>query len=544
MFSYNLPKQKILLLLTVSLAFLLRAQNPTFGSPSLFYSNDEAIAHITALNMISTRSLVSIANYTPLAAYMQLPLVGITFLIGLAGSYIDSIEEFRKLILTHEGYLLFIPRLISICFGTLSVIAMYKFSELLFSDRRVSAISAFLMATSFTFVHISTTGRPWSVAVFFILAFLVYAVKENLTKALLTAVLAYASHQIAIFLIPIWFLLNNLKQKKKLLSIIFLIVTFALLNSLTPSVNLKDSISSGASFLRSDGVVASLISGDFAFSSLNETISGNLVPNFLSVLILSDFAIFVGGLAGIYINRKKLFAQRVFLFVVGYFLFASLFFHLVTRYLIPVLILLIPFSASFISNLRPKTLLIAILFAASVNSVYWNTLFIKNSTTQNAMQWINENISGDAVLFYTGGRYQAFVPSYEMINVIRKVDESSYKRLEALKLSSNSDNVKNILYTGQLPGPNKFTKLENSLLLIKPDYIVDYYYTPNDSLLKNYSDRFSLIKSFWPTNKLDQLIPEFYFEAGYNFDPYSPFPRTSMYSISTPGPYVDILVLK
>src|SRR3989338_1754125 len=70
-----------LLLLALLVGLLLRGLNSTFGSPSLYISNDEAIAHLSAWNMLAEKTPVSIANYTPLGAYIQIPFLVVSFLI-------------------------------------------------------------------------------------------------------------------------------------------------------------------------------------------------------------------------------------------------------------------------------------------------------------------------------------------------------------------------------------------------------------------------------------------------------------------------------
>src|SRR3989344_8182537 len=110
-------RQDQLLLLILLIGLALRGLNPTFGSPSLYVSNDEAIAHLSAFNMIANETPVSIANYTPLGAYVQIPFLVASFLAMRILGLISSVGEFELFVLTHEGYFLFIPRLISAFFG-------------------------------------------------------------------------------------------------------------------------------------------------------------------------------------------------------------------------------------------------------------------------------------------------------------------------------------------------------------------------------------------------------------------------------------------
>src|SRR3990167_2448700 len=160
-------KQDRFLLLALFTGLLLRGLNPTFGSPSLYISNDEAIAHLSAFNMIAEKTPISIANYTPLGAYVQIPFLILSFVAMKFYGYVQNISDFELFVLTHEGFFLFIPRLISALFGTLTILLIYKMTFKLFKHKQTALISAFFAAVSFNLVHISHFGRPWAAALFF-----------------------------------------------------------------------------------------------------------------------------------------------------------------------------------------------------------------------------------------------------------------------------------------------------------------------------------------------------------------------------------------
>src|SRR3989344_5573924 len=96
--------EKYFLPLILLLGLLLRGLNPTFGSPSLFISNDEASLHLAALNMLANKIPVSIANYTPLGAFIQIPIIIISFLIMRFFNLVDSVQNFEFFLLAHQGY--------------------------------------------------------------------------------------------------------------------------------------------------------------------------------------------------------------------------------------------------------------------------------------------------------------------------------------------------------------------------------------------------------------------------------------------------------
>ena len=119
-------KKKFLFLLILVIGFLLRVLNPTIGFPLLHISNDEASAHLAALNMINNKTLFSNAIYAPLGAYLQIPFIAISYLVMLADGSIKNAEDLKFIVLTHPGYFLFVPRLMSALFGTLIIIATFK----------------------------------------------------------------------------------------------------------------------------------------------------------------------------------------------------------------------------------------------------------------------------------------------------------------------------------------------------------------------------------------------------------------------------------
>ncbi len=175
-FFRNIPSKYILLLIVV-LGFLLRVNNLTIGFPVLYSSNDEAVYHLSALNMIANKTPFALGNYGPLGSYTQIPFLFLSLFIFLVTGKINSVSGFEFLVVTHEGYFLFIPRIISALFGTLTILAAYKLSKELFGKKEVALFSALLTALSFNLVHISHLARSWSPAIFFAMAAVIFAVK-------------------------------------------------------------------------------------------------------------------------------------------------------------------------------------------------------------------------------------------------------------------------------------------------------------------------------------------------------------------------------
>src|SRR3989344_9579751 len=117
---------KYILLAIITIGFLLRINNLTIGFPILFISNDEAIYHQSALNMLAAKTPFTIGNYGPLGAYIQIPFLGLSYFVMLSTGVVEDVGDLEKLLLTQEGYLLFIPRVISAMFGVLTILIIYK----------------------------------------------------------------------------------------------------------------------------------------------------------------------------------------------------------------------------------------------------------------------------------------------------------------------------------------------------------------------------------------------------------------------------------
>src|SRR3990167_59465 len=153
--SLKITRHKIILLGIIFAAFLLRVNNLTIGFPILFISNDEAIYHQSALNMLAGKTPFTLGNYGPLGSYLQIPFLLLAFSVLLLTGKIHSVQDMEFLLVTQEGYMLFIPRIISAMFGTLSILAIYKLTRELFDNKRAALWASFLFAVSFNLVHVS-----------------------------------------------------------------------------------------------------------------------------------------------------------------------------------------------------------------------------------------------------------------------------------------------------------------------------------------------------------------------------------------------------
>ncbi len=532
------------LLIALFLGLALRGLNPTFGSPALYVSNDEAIAHLSAYNMIAEKSIHSIANYTPLGAYIQIPFLIGSFIAMRVLGLIANIPDFELFVLTHEGYFLFIPRLISALFGVLSILVIYKITLELFDKKHIAILAAILAAVSFNLVHISNTGRPWSVLLFFATLAIYFALKKRGGLSLFFCAIGFGFHQGSILVLPMLFLLNKSWNFSYFLKIVFFLITILILNSLVVTHGFLESIKNNQSFLLSDRFLTDFIVGNKnLFNSAVVTLNSNLSIYYLKNFFVTDAVVTFFGILGLTLTYTKSSRFKLFaLFALSYFIFASLFFHPLIRYLLPLFILLIPFASYVINRLiKLPFLIVLILIFASVNSIWWNSIYIKEPTFVSAQEWVKSNLSDSVPIAYTGGRFYYFLPTESAIDYMRNYSSNSFERLNNIG-QFNSENKRDIIFLNKIPGVNKIEKLKNAYKAYGITCVIDYYLDPKESIYSNNPSSFTLIKRFNPTkNGTLEGIAEPLFDPSSNFDTFESRPNSSMFSLKTIGPYFDVL---
>lgn len=536
-----------LLLLILAFGLILRALNPTFGSPSLYISNDEAIAHLSALNMIANKTPASIANYTPLGAYIQIPFLVASFMAMKLLGLVKSVSGFELFLLTHEGYFLFIPRLISALFGTFTILVVYKLTLELFREKNAALIAASLTAVSFNLVHISHFGRPWTAALFFFVLAVYLAIKNKGLLSPIAIAFSYGFHQIAILAFPL-IVLKILGGRfygfiRGLFISSFLILLFSLLIT---RKDFLESIGNNQSFLLANRFLTDLIVGNGnLWESLLRTLSQNLSIYYTLNFLTTDAVIFLFGSAGLFLYfLKKGHHIEIFYYVVGYFIFASLFFHPLIRYLLPIFMLLIPFAANSVYDIfKKRTVLIILLISvSSINSLWWNWLFIQKPTFIQAHDWVNQNVAAEIPIYFTGGRFMTFAPNKQAIERVNAENADFKRRLYKILPDNYFDNVRNIIYINEFPGKNKLYQLKKASVGNGTGYIIDYYLDPSESIYYQSADDFELVKRFVPTSDGKVYnIAEPLFDASWNFETNDFSPKSSMYSLERIGPYFDIL---
>lgn len=542
-------KRDRFLLFALIVGLLLRGLNPTFGSPSLYVSNDEAVAHLSALNMIANRTPVSIANYTPLGAYIQLPFLFLSFVLMKLFGIVATVGDFQLFLLTHEGYFLYIPRLVSAFFGTLTILVIYKLTFQLFKKRRVGIIAAFLTATSFNLVHISHFGRPWSAALFFSTLATYLIIKNKNFLAYLALGLSFGFHQVGILIIPIIFGLPRkifaLKNSIGVFTMALMLFTFS---SLTLKSGLIDSVSRDQSFLKVGKLAADVLTGsDDLIASAARSVKDNLFLFFGINMLITDGIILTFTILGMIWSFNQAVCKKLIYYILGYFAFAVLFFHPLPRYLLPILLISIPFAANGIVGIfkRNNLFLVTILVISSFNSLWWNYLYFKTPTFINVHDWVNKNVSSDIPVAYIGGRYQTFAPNTQAINLMQTSNPQVYTSLSAVLPKTGFNNVRNIIYVSNFVGNTKIEQFQNATANYPVLYVIDYYIDPSERIINQAPESFKIVAQFNPAHSSTIVgIPEPLFDASWSFPTNDQRPKVSMYSLDRVGPYFDVLKVK
>lgn len=553
----NIPgKYKIFLVLI--LGFILRFNNLTIGFPILLVSNDEAIYHQSALNMIADKTLFTIGNYGPLGSYIQIPFLILASAVLFITGKITNINDLEFLLLTQEGYMLFIPRVISVMFGTLSILVIYKLAYELFRDQKIAIWAGLLGAISFNLVHISHLARGWAGAIFFILLAVLFALKsttphknqlKNTLLAYFFSAVGFGFHQMTGLAFLLIILIRILARNKESSFIddfkgIFLwIILLLILNFL----------SLGSNFLRlltpnhpTVGLI--LIPQDKNFMEfITHFFSPSKFFHIFHNLLISDGIIVI--LATLFFLRHS--TQKIIFPLLIYIIFnmflAAAIFPPFLRYLLPSLFLLPIFAASSLVSITERLhnsylflslFLVFILIGSSFNSLSWNLLILKTPTFIQVRQWLDQNIDQQVPIAYTASRYFGYTPSWDAGTVIRKFKPNYYLRSSQLINKNYPPNVRNILYTNQLDGNNKKEKFEKGIKMYPVNFVIDSYLISSDRLLPHLDqEKFKLVAHFSPsTRKIYNInIPEPLTDPAFSFP---------LFKIDRVGPYFDVLEIK
>ncbi len=545
----HLTRASFFLLLILALASALRIGRADYGFPGLFVSNDEAIFHQSALNMLSQRTPFTLGNYGPLGSYTQIPFLLLSYLVLFLTGKVSSTSDMEHLLLTQEGYLLFIPRIISALFGVLTVIVVYKISKLLFKSTNSALWSAFFVAVSFNLVHISHLSRPWSEAIFFSLLSILFCLKGiksfyhskiNIILTYIFSAISFGFHQISGIVILFVLLLNIFSKKRGLLKINLVGLMIALALML-----LFNYLSLGGDFftvLKPENRTVGLI---YLPDSANPAdiwrfiTSLDSVPKVFVDLVLTDGVIVLLALS-FFLKKENLKKELILILafiLFNLFLVLTIFPPFVRYFLIGFSILPIfaGYQLSMLSKKVPKIFVVLIVFLSIFNSVYWNFLIHRVPTFEQARLWVEKTIPSNQMVFITERRDSSFVPSKRAADIIRETIPGYYLNSSKAIGYSYPANVRDVLYVETFKKGSKAANVKYALGKVKTDFIIDTYRNESTRLLNMQSGiKLKLIKEFSPTPgyMYTGTLPILWFDAPYVFP---------LFVLQRPGQYIDVL---
>ncbi len=549
-FFCNIPSKYILLSI-VTIGFSLRVVNLTIGFPILYMSADEASYHLSALNMISQRTPFTIGNYGPLGAYLQIPFIALASLVLLLTHQVGSLRELEVLVVSNEGYFMFIPRVISALFGTLTILMTYRLTREIFGKKEIALFASLFCALSLNLVFISHQARALSPAIFFEITAIYFSIlaakrqadfSKYITLAAIFSAVSFGFHQFGGLSMALVLLISRntkipfLRNIRKIIvpAVIFLVLILIL-----------NYFSLGARFFsilnpNTDNNV-NLVNYGFVAN-----LSFPYIFNFLSKLFLSDpiivflFAIFL--VAGKY--RVKAYAPFKMFILVN--LLLSLFiFPPFIRYFLMAFSLLPIFAGKVLFDLiwhrKYKYFVLAVVvMATSFNSLYFDSLLLQKDTFSQMREWIGKNISPRTPIVATSYRNVGYVPVASASEVVRQKRSGYY--LKAAKLTDDKyvPNTRFIIYANEVAdsGMTKSQATQKALDLSGAKIIIDPYLAGSSRLFDPQNkSAFTLLAHFSPTGDkiYSEFLPEFYSDPVFLF----PF-----FKIERPGPYFDILKLK
>lgn len=541
------------LLTIILLAAILRLNNFSFGYPALYLSNDEASLHFSALNMLVHKSIFTSGNYGPLGAYIQIPFIILSFVVMFLDGNIKNFGEFKLLIASHEGYFLFIPRILSALFSILSIFVIFKLSILIFKDKKSALWSSFLFAVSFNLVHISHFARSWTEAIFFVLLSCYFIIKstqekmhenKNIILSFFFLAIAFGFHQIAglaiIFILLIKYLTVhniNLFFKKTWHAVLIYILVIFSFNYISLGVDILNVLLPNPHV----GLINIPLNKKSFMDFLNYYFASGSLKRISMDLFKTDFVLFLFSIIFFFRNLNKSYIYKAFLlFIIFNFLLIITIFPPFLRYFLISISLMTIFAGFQISRIAFNRFYVslAIILFSLLLPTYWNFLITRESTYRQVENWINYNISNKAYLAVTERRSLSYTPATNITETIRSFDPGYYSTISSIIKNDYPDNVRNVIYIGEFRKSSKKENLQVAMKFFPISYVVDSYLGSYDRLWsQSENSNWQLIAHFSPTpgKILNYKIPELMFDAPYVFP---------IFTIDRAGPYFDVIRIK
>ena len=571
-----LHRYRYLVLVTL-IALLLRIGNPTFGSPVLYVLGDEVSNYMSAWNMLANKTLLNqVSPYPPLGSYIQIPFYILAFSVMKLSGNVNSIKDFALFMVTHEGILLFIPRLIAGLFGAATIPAIYILARLLFPHKKLAASWSSLFMT-FAFIHIQVShfARPWTSAVFFATLAAYFSFKSIMIKKyeMRSVILAAFFTVVTAGFLQSWFYalflfllvrlygayLSKWQKKSLILSatgtgiIIFGVAVFMHLTvyqltleraktkydwGVRGSLPLLTYLSHPSSISFPDAMIRSL------------TIDALYVYNFRQIATQEPLLLFFS-LIALFQWKSWLGNMRLLsVYTLGLFFGTSILLDYHIRHLLPMwigLVLLGGIGATLIQekivSVRNKQFYaLIILFGISIIPIWWNLIYIRKPTFTLAREWLDQTITPESPLACLTNRYCGYTPTVNAISLMQQNDPGFYRNAFMLmKNTGQRENVRNMIFIERFPGQFYTDKYLAAYASFPFEYVFDAYYDPAMSLYRTMGpDKFILIKRFSPLLGSREPIP---LENMINTMVHENV-SDLLSKIERPGPYVDILQVR
>lgn len=498
---------KKLLLIIITIGAVVRLLNPFFAHSMLYVIGDEPPNYMGALYVLANKSLlVRTAIYPPFGSYIQVPFLLVTFLAMLIMGFTSSIDELRLLVLTQPAFFLFVPRILAGIFSTLTIIIFYKIIRLILPSKKIVALlGCVFLAFSFNHIQISHFGRPWSAALFFFTLSMFFSLKSAYKKthelryvicASLLIIITYGFHQIGVF--AIWFFIlarlfyqspilkEELRNKKTWLGLVLISIGICLIFLLQRGNPTADWFP-----------VPTILPNTYPLLIRLRTfiLSSSFVYNLKQLITLEPiiFIFFVFfPLFTRYRKTKKL--QAIIIFTYTTFIALAVSFQQ-PRYLLPVILPMCLFASLSLERvlqlikikLLKLFIILITLFISTFNPLLWNWLYLKPSTADLAVDWIENNVGPEKTILSTSHRWIPFSPAKEVLPIQQQKNPQFFLHLgKELQLYEYPKNVRNIIYLGEVIDLQHLEEVNTNIsnLDVPYRYIIDMYFDPNRSLAK------------------------------------------------------------
>jgi 4-amino-4-deoxy-L-arabinose transferase-like glycosyltransferase len=434
----------LIIILTVSLGVRIVGINYTL--PLSTAVGDEIVITAGTLRMMAEKiPLLSFphSNYFPLTYYIYIPfIIFYIFYLKFFSSY-HTLEAIKELAVLHTGNFLMAGRMVSVLFGTFSVLLIYLISQNLFKNKKISLIASAIFALSPINVLMSHFARVWSGQIFFILLALYFILKFFAQKAtdvgygkiIMAGVflgLAFMTNVIGIliyvpFLIVIFYSFDNDRVKnfllflktRKFILLNFVVALFVAVSYFLNKTSFDLFLNAGFldNFLRSQNLFRLSFAGRWFY--------------YFKILLHYETALFLLGAIGfflLYKHEKRIFWILLSGFLSFYLLIGPSLGIAQTRYslpMIPFLVLPSAYLINFAGEKRGKkivfSLLAVFLLPLAFLSVKMDGIFLRSSSELTAYHWIENNLpSNSRILLVNTYFLQDLIPTKEFISEVKK----------------------------------------------------------------------------------------------------------------------------